>query len=113
MPRLLNETQTISLMSGQAPLDTTSVFENVVFTKAIDWSYEKEWRLIGGWNPNTDYEDIGFHPKEFTALYLGCRIRTEDRDELIAVVRESYPHASIFAGRKTDRDFGLEFSPIR
>ncbi len=112
MPRLLDEMQTIKLMSGQAPLNRENIFENVVFTKAIDWAYEREWRLIGGWNPGTEHEDIEFHPREFTALYLGCRTRAEDCDELIAIIRDSYPHASIFAGKKSDRNFGLEFSQI-
>jgi hypothetical protein len=112
MPRLLDERQMIRLLSGQAPMDTKHIFGSAVLTKATDWAYEREWRVIGGWNPRVEYEDIDFHEKEFTAIYLGCRIRPEDRDELIAVVREAYPHSLIFAGKKSDRSFGLEFSQV-
>jgi hypothetical protein len=112
MPRLLDERQMIQILSGQAPMDIKHIFSNAVLTKASDWAYEREWRVIGGWNRSTAYEDIAFHDAELTAIYLGCRISAEDREELVAIIRQAYPRAEIFAGKKSDRSFAVEFSEV-
>jgi len=112
MPRLLDEKQSTELLIGQVDINELDLFASSVLTKAADWAYEKEWRIIGGFNPKVPYEDIPFHPTELTGLYLGCRIKPEDRDELLALVRADYPHASVYIGHKSDRTFSLEFAEL-
>jgi hypothetical protein len=61
MPCLLDERQTIELFTGQRDINEVDLFESSVLTKAIDWAYEKEWRIIGGRNPKVVHEDIPFN----------------------------------------------------
>jgi UDP-N-acetylmuramate-alanine ligase len=81
--------------------------------KAVDWSYEREWRLVGGRDETTITEDFAFHPDEVSAIYLGCRISAADKQAIINVVANKYPHATIYVGRKSERRFAVEFAPLQ
>jgi hypothetical protein len=68
----------VKLLSGEGTIATPDLFEEVVYVKAVDWAYEKEWRLVGGWEKDKKEEFIPFQPKEITAIYLGCRMKDTD-----------------------------------
>jgi hypothetical protein len=110
MPLLMDEDRLFDLMSGQGVIGVDDVFENAVFVKAADWAYEKEWRLVGGWDKTKNFEDIPFNAEEITAVYLGCRTNKENAAEIRKIVETKYPHASVYMGRKSDRRFALEFT---
>jgi hypothetical protein len=112
MPLLLDEEQTIMMMSGKTTVDKEAALHNSVYCKASDWAYEKEWRLFGGRDATKQYEDIPFHTQELTGVYLGCRISAPDRDKMIELVTQKYPHADLFVGKKAERTFTLEFEKI-
>ena len=83
-----------------------------MYVKADVWAYEKEWRVLGGWEDEKTTEDIPFRLKELTAVYLGCRMSDVDREQIKAVVREKYPHAVIHVATKSARRFALEFARV-
>lgn len=112
MPLLLDEDKLVALMSGFGNLGEDQVFENSVYVKAADWSYEREWRLVGGRDRTKLTEDFAFYPNEISAVYLGCRIAPQDSEEIVKIVESKYPHATIYMGRKSERRFAVEFAPL-
>jgi Protein of unknown function (DUF2971) len=112
MPLLIDEDKLVALMSGVGNLAEDQVFENSVFVKAADWAYEREWRLVGGRDKAKPTEDFAFHPDEVSAIYLGCRINPADREAITEIVGEKYPQATVYAGRKSERRFAVEFMPL-
>jgi hypothetical protein len=110
MPRLAGEGALLRALLGQGHLATPEQFQDSVYVKADCWAYEKEWRVLGGWENEKTTEDISFRPKELTAIYLGCRMSDADREQTKAIVGKKYPHAVIHAGRKSERRFAVEFA---
>jgi hypothetical protein len=109
MPLLIDDERLFRLMSGQSSIGDQDIFENSVLVKAADWAYEKEWRLVGGWDKAKSVEDVPFNLEEITAVYLGCRASENDVREIKGIVQRKYPHATLQLGRKSDRRFSLEF----
>ena len=59
MPRLVEEDELINMLGGQFSINPVGVAKRLVYTKAIDWAYEKEWRIWFGRGRSKDdgYED--------------------------------------------------------
>jgi len=111
MPRLVDEAALIARLKGQGELATPKQFEDTVYVKAEVWSYEKEWRVLGGWeNKPEGVEYLSFRPKELTAIYLGCRMSQADEEEIKKTIEEKYPHTKIHNCGKSKRKFALEFA---
>jgi hypothetical protein len=51
--------------------------------KSVDWSYEKEWRLILPWGES--YADRNFAMPRPSAIYLGSRISSAHRQQLLEI----------------------------
>lgn len=110
MPLLFDEERFVGLMPGREAIGEERIFENAVFVKAIDWAYEREWRIAGGTDKTQNTEDISFYAEEITAVYLGCRTGQQDAADLRQIIDRVYPHASVYRGKKSPRRFALEFS---
>jgi len=111
MPRLVDEAALIRRLMGQGPLATREQFEDTVYVKADPWAYEREWRVLGGWeNKPEGVEYILFRPKELTAIYLGCRMSKGDEEEIKKTMAKKYPHAAVRNSCKSRRRFALEFA---
>jgi hypothetical protein len=110
MPAILDEDRLVRLLSGEGTIATPELFEEAVFVKAKGWRYEREWRLVGGWEMEQEIEYIPFKPEEMTAVYLGCRISGTDRAEIKRIAMEKYPHAEVYDGSKSATRFAVVFS---
>jgi hypothetical protein len=93
---------------------TRQIIDDLIFTKSPEWSYEREFRLA-----IPKFIDIGatcntlnFAPSELSAVYLGCRINQNDRDELISMTRSINEEAQIYQARISAREYALEFAQI-
>jgi hypothetical protein len=113
MPLLIDEDKLVALLSGVGNLAEDQILENSVFVKAADWAYEREWRLIGVCDKTKLTEDFAFDVDEVSAVYLGCRVSSTDREAITNIIAEKYPHATINIGRKSERRFAVEFVPFR
>jgi hypothetical protein len=82
MPRLANVEALVRSLLGRDRIATPQQFQDCVYVKADSSAYEKEWRILGGWEIVQDVEYIPFRLKELTAIYLGCRMSYADRDEI-------------------------------
>jgi hypothetical protein len=109
MPLLADEEAMFLSVTQQKSLSTEDHFLNVVYSKARDWSYEHEWRVLGGFQKGVMTEDIPFRAKEVTAVILGCRMPDADRKELLDIIAKKYAHVTVKIARKAQRRFELEF----
>lgn len=110
MPVLVDEEKLMKVLSGEGTIATPDLFDEAVFVKAKDWQYEKEWRLVGGWEKDQVAEHIPFQPEEMTAVYLGCRISDANSAAIKKTASEKYPHAAVYNGSKSSTRFAVEFS---
>lgn len=89
------------------------VLDIITLTKSKVWVYEKEWRVISTLcNKAQSYEIIPYAPEEIGAVYLGCKIATSDKEEIIEVTRRLYSKAKIFRAEKHETKFSLAFRKI-
>jgi hypothetical protein len=73
-----------------------ALLDEATYTKAADWSYEREWRVTS-WKRPTDtglFTDYGFQPAEVSAVYLGPMMATTDKEAFIAAAA-TYPRARV------------------
>lgn len=73
-----------------------AILDWATFRKSPEWSNEKEWRVVSSKRATGvgDYTDFSFHPAELSAIYLGPRMPTADREALIAATR-SFPRVRV------------------
>jgi hypothetical protein len=90
-----------------------NIIESITLIKSEVWSYEKEWRIIASLRNKTQtYEVLPYAPDEVGAVYLGCNIAKEDKDEIIEMTRRLYPKSTIFQAAKHQTEFALVFDEI-
>ncbi|SFU23439.1 DUF2971 domain-containing protein [Paraburkholderia aspalathi] len=111
-PRLVDEEFLSDMLSGRTSFNVKSLFERLVYTKSVGWSYEREWRIYSGNGRRKDapHEDLRFGSFELDAVLFGLNISDEDRSSLTQLVRKMYPHAELLRARKNPDAFGMIFA---
>lgn len=82
-------------------------------SKSKGWEIEKEWRLM--WrNDETRLKVLRLDLLDdtITAVYLGCRIADNIKDDFIFETKRHFPKAGIFKGREAKGKFALDFERI-
>lgn len=74
-----------------------SIFDTATYTKAPDWSYEKEWRVASFKRPEETghFSDYKFDRSELAAIYFGPMISPEDRLSL-TIAAGAFPTAQLW-----------------
>jgi hypothetical protein len=91
----------------------TETVELITLTKSDVWAYEKEWRIVAGLRDKTQsYEILRYAPEELGAVYLGCKMADDDKQELVEITRRLYPQAKLYQANKHPREFALIFTEI-
>jgi hypothetical protein len=110
-PPLLTDEELAQFYAGNLEL-TPDLADPLMFLKSSHWSYEKELRIVTGEGryPDSDFEDIWFHPRELVAVYFGAK-GDELRAELEPLVIERYPHAQRWQASK-GKQFRIEFTRL-
>jgi hypothetical protein len=90
------------------PLKRAESDKILFFTKAEDWSYEAEIRIVY----NTERTSkIRFHPDSLISIITGPRMSPENRERLLRAVKESpYNHVAIREARLSKTTFSVEIS---
>lgn len=90
------------------------IIDRVVYTKAMAWKHEREWRIRQGDGrfPHAIHEDNSFDGNELAAILFGCRMPEDDRTRLTALARE-YPSAELYQMEKDQKTFSLVMSPFQ
>ena len=113
-PVFFTESEWVESMLGLKPLDTEGLYWRYAYIKSDKWAYEKEWRV---WDLLPDrmeelYSDYPLIPEEIAAVYLGCRIPESDKKEIVSLISEKYPRATLFQASKSKSEFRLDFNEI-
>jgi hypothetical protein len=90
------------------------IFRLMAFTKSEHWQYEREWRcwIADGRGGSDLFEVNKLEEEEVFAVYLGCRMLPEDREDLCALVRERLPATQLYQARRSRTKFALEFDLV-
>jgi hypothetical protein len=89
------------------------VLETITLSKSTVWSYEKEWRIVAALrDKSARYELLPYAPEEVGAVYLGCNMAEEDRNEIIDIVHRHFENAKMFRAEKHERQYELRFIEI-
>lgn len=102
-------------MTGQVKFNTDKFYERFVLTKSQHWAYEKEWRAITYRDANQSelYFDNKVLPQEVEAVYLGCKISAEDKDQIMNLLVGELSHVKVYQGSKDKYKYALNFEQIK
>jgi hypothetical protein len=85
-------------------IETDLIVRPGLFTKSLDWAYEKEWRAL---------ETTGAGPRVLpsgliSAVILGAKMKPEDREQLLSWVRQHPKPLEIREARLSREQFCLD-----
>jgi hypothetical protein len=100
------------LMSSEQ--SANEIVGELIYTKSVEWEYEHEYRLA---IPNfvaagAKSALLEFWPSELVAVYLGCRIKEADKQELKAAAQSLNTKVEVYEARVAPREYALVFYPI-
>lgn len=74
------------LLTLQPELAVKKLLDTSTYTKASDWSYENEWRIVTFKRPGDvgHHTDYTYHAEDLAGVYLGPLIAETDRNAIIA-----------------------------
>lgn len=93
--------------SGWAKLSTFTpeegaryLFNESCHTKTTDWAYQQEWRIVSykDESETLPYSDYSFFPETLMAIHLGSDITTEDKRDIISLLKHDLSHVKIYLG---------------
>lgn len=87
----------------------------LVTTKSLEWSYEREWRVVrlASEKEQSLFSDLPFSQRSVSRVYLGCRISTRDKRAIARLATGDYAHVEIHQARQSPTRFALEFDRVR
>jgi hypothetical protein len=93
---MFNADELAEIILMPQPNAREAILDLATFRKSPEWSNEKEWRIVSskrtsGTGHTTYYP---FHAEEVSALFLGPRIDSADRDALLSAAR-ALPRARV------------------
>lgn len=102
-------------LTGEQPIDMVALSWNAAFTKHLDWSYEKEWRVhipLLNESAGDGYAVYDEDPQIFEAVYLGCRMAEEQIQTIVKAIRTYLPKTEIYLAERSKKSFSLSFQKI-
>jgi hypothetical protein len=73
------------------------LLNRIIFSKTIEWQYESEYRLaIPLGHGERDWNTLPFHPDEISELYLGAKMTTQSKAEIVDLARFVNQNIKIF-----------------
>jgi hypothetical protein len=89
--------------------------QKLFYVKSIDWSYEKEWRVVCKKRKNggQDYDMNNIHKEEIEAVYFGCRMSEDNKGIILRVIDTQMKHVKVFQSCKNKLYFKLDFLQIK
>jgi len=112
MPRFGDSAALAGMITGRLQNPKT-LSDSQIYSKAADWSYEREWRMQLGFGRDRQapFEDLPFGPEELTGVVMGCRMSGPNRTELARLARQLNPEVSLLCARPSSRDFAMLIEP--
>lgn len=111
-PSFFSETEFLDDLLSIKKLDVSTLYRRYAYCKSDHWNYEREWRVWYPLSEAGEYEDMPIRQSEFRALYLGCRMRAEVREEILALVHQAYPDVRVLQAAKDEHVYQLRFTEV-
>jgi hypothetical protein len=80
-----------------------------LLTKAKEWEYEREWRII---DLRIDARVRQFPPAVLHGVILGCRILDNDKQQVVERCKARSPRPILYEARRKKMEYGLDIEPI-
>lgn len=95
-------------------INQSKIIEKPIFTKKIDWQYEKEWSVSIWQRPNKVYtaQFYPLSPIELKEIYFGCHILPENKACLLNIIKVQYPWVHCFETKPSTKSFKYLFTKI-
>jgi len=89
-------------------------FEEVIFTKSKEWEYEKECRLFipDIIKDGIDFYDLRFHSDELVSIHLGCKMKDDDKREIIDGAKILNGGVKIFEAELDVKSYKINFFAV-
>ncbi len=112
MPHWVDEQSLADLLSGRAQSDPVTLFRKLVFTKSQDWSYEREWRVCGGFGRDTEalFEDLTFAEQELESVIFGFRMPSDHRNLLMQAASLVNHKVKFWSATPSNREFRMDIT---
>jgi hypothetical protein len=113
-PKLGTFDQWFDHSCGKKLIDNWDLSNQYSFTKSYHWQYEKEWRFALKKTSSDDalYEFRPILPEELSAVYLGCRILEDDKNEILQVIKRFLPQMRVHQAFMDKDEYKLHFERI-
>jgi len=98
------------------PSQSEQFLYDIILTKAMDWAYEREWRIVGRAVDSSikDYDDGSFNPKALSKVFLGCKIEKQDEKDFLQLCQVGpFSHVEVYKAQQKQKSFGLDFEKIK
>jgi hypothetical protein len=76
--------------------------------KAVDWEYEKEWRVFQLAGPGAYL----FPPEALTGVIFGCRMESKNKEKIINWCRQRNPRPQLYNAVPKATEYGLDIVPF-
>lgn len=76
----------------------------VALTKSSCWDYEREWRLVSLIKGS---RRVTYRPESLTGIILGARMRKDDKERVIAWVKQSGDDIALYGSSLRDTEYSL------
>lgn len=111
----LSEEDFIDYLVHFKELNKMQVAQKPVFTKKIDWKYEREWRVAVWIRPNEKYvaKFYSFQPIELKEVLFGCYMPRWQKEILLEIIKTRYHYAECFDTYPSRRSFKYLLEKIK
>ena len=84
-------------------------FRTQLLSKAIDWEYEREYRIL--LKEGVD-ATVNFPNEVFKRVVLGCNISKQNRAHIIEILHQRRDHLSLYEAHPARSSFSLTFTAV-
>jgi len=88
---------------------------NLCYVKGDVWGYEKEWRIsiTSEKHPLGEAVYNGEPPEVFGAIYLGCRMPKEDKQQIMDLANQNLPNMEVWQAIQGSKAYKIEFQQLK
>lgn len=95
--RPIDNTAAIEWLSGSKAIDEYVSPNLFLYSKHVDWQFEREWRVVAGegWQPDEEREFVEFSKDDLYSVIFGIRTDSAFINEISSLVAQKYPDTKI------------------
>ena len=83
--------------------------KTMLLTKAIDWAYEEEYRIID----HDEGSGVKYFPTEsLSGIIIGCCMGEKNKDKIVEWCANRDPQPKLYQAKPKDKEFGLNILEI-